>query len=299
MIRLGLCCKFFKEDISFREVRFIHIKNKSKLERRAKFNEVILHNLYSLLKALDYCDENGILAFRVSSTLLPLYTHPECEYQLEDLEDFEKIFTLFRQAKLFAEKRNIRLTFHPDQFVILNSPSETVHQNAVKDLLYHNMVSDLLGADVINIHAGGVYGDKNVALKRLKKNVLELPREVREKLSFENDDKSYSPEDLIPVCEELKIPFVYDIHHHRCLQDTMSFVEASRRGFQTWNREPLFHISSPKEGWDGPKPHRHHDYIDIKDFPSIWHELGDFTLDIEAKAKELAVLKIKQELGEN
>jgi UV DNA damage endonuclease len=64
--------------------------------------------------------------------------------------------------------------------------------------------------------------------------------------------------------------------------------EATDRAAETWNREPLFHISSPLEGWDGPQPSRHHDFIDMEDFPRCWRKM-DITVEVEAKAKELAV----------
>jgi UV DNA damage endonuclease len=73
----------------------------------------------------------------------------------------------------------------------------------------------------------------------------------------------------------------------------LSEEEATEKAIVTWNREPVFHVSSPIEGWDGPKPERHHDFIDVKDFPKCWHDLD---LTLEAKAKEVAVLKLKTEL---
>ncbi|MFK5284309.1 hypothetical protein ACI3PL_32485, partial [Lacticaseibacillus paracasei] len=72
---------------------------------------------------------------------------------------------------------------------------------------------------------------------------------------------------------------------------------ATQKALSTWDREPLFHISSPKEGWRGPKPSRHHDFIQKEDFPLFWKEVGPLTIDIEAKAKEEAVLKLKEELS--
>lgn len=295
MIRLGLCCKFYQEPIKFNEIRYIHFKKLSPKERLEKLSDVISKNLEALFLALNFCDENQILAFRVGSEFLPLYTHVDCKYSLEELPGGDQILTMFEQAKTFAKKRNIRLSFHPDQYVVLNSPREEVVINSVEDLKYHRYMCKLLGADVINIHAGGVYGDKSIALKRLKKNILELPKDVKECLTLENDDKSYTSKDLLPFCEEVGIPFVYDVHHHRCLPDGLGEPEVTKRAYRTWDREPLFHVSSPKEGWEGPKPSRHHDYIDIKDFPSYWKELGDLTVDIEAKAKELAILKLKED----
>jgi len=88
---------------------------------------------------------------------------------------------------------------------------------------------------------------------------------------------------------------VYDVHHHRCCPDSLSVAEATAAARATWNREPLFHISSPLEGWTGPKPERHHDYIDPKDFPAAWRG-WDLTVEVEAKAKELAVTRLQQAL---
>ena len=90
---------------------------------------------------------------------------------------------------------------------------------------------------------------------------------------------------------------VYDIHHHRCNRDGFSEEEVTEYATATWNREPMFNISSPIEGWDGLKPERHHDFINVKDFPIFWHDL-DLTVEVEAKAKEVAVLKLKKQLVE-
>lgn len=88
---------------------------------------------------------------------------------------------------------------------------------------------------------------------------------------------------------------MYDVHHHRCNPDGLTVEEATKKATATWDREPLFHISSPLECWDGPKPERHHDFIDVNDFPKCWDDL-ELTVEVEAKAKEAAVLKLNREL---
>lgn len=81
------------------------------------------------------------------------------------------------------------------------------------------------------------------------------------------------------------MPLVYDAHHHRCCPDGWSLAAATEAARATWGRrEPLFNISSPLEGWNGPQPQRHHVYIDAQDFPSEW--LGwPLTVEVEAKAR--------------
>lgn len=91
------------------------------------------------------------------------------------------------------------------------------------------------------------------------------------------------------------LPLVYDVHHHRCLPDQLTIAEASDAARATWNREPLFHLSSPLSGWGRPRPERHHDYVDPRDFPAAWFG-WPLTVEVEAKAKELAVARLQRAL---
>jgi UV DNA damage endonuclease len=135
-------------------------------------------------------------------------------------------------------------------------------------------------------------------LQRFKANFCLLSTLIKERLTLENDDRTYSVADLAPICEDLNIPLVFDVHHHRCNPGGLTVAEATALARRSWDqvgREAYFHISSPLNGWQGKDPRPHADYIDIKDLPDCWKGF-DFTVDVEAKAKELAVLKFKKEL---
>jgi UV DNA damage endonuclease len=112
---------------------------------------------------------------------------------------------------------------------------------------------------------------------------------------LENDDRSYTPTDLFEFCVSEPLPLVYDAHHHRVNPDGLSTSVATKLALETWNREPLLHISSPRSGWRGPNPQHHHDYIDVKDFPRCWRGVTA-TVEVEAKAKELAVVQLMKDL---
>jgi len=297
MLRLGLCCLFNQAPIHFRSATAKFIRPLDRPAQLARLGELCQANADSLVAAVEEVHKLGIGAFRVSSPLLPLFTHPEVGYQLEELPNGEAIAETLISVKVLKEKHHIRLSFHPDQFTLLSSPRPEVTMASLKELEYQTMLAILIGADVINIHGGGVYGDKSSALSRLVEQVSALPEPISSRLTLENDDISYTVEDLLPVCEKLSIPLVYDVHHHRCNPDDLTVAEATEASVQLWHklgREPHFHISSPKHGWHG-KPRPHADYIDRADFPAEWMQI-DATIDVEAKAKELAVLKLQGEL---
>lgn len=296
MIRLGLCCIFRNQPVKFRRTTAKFLSTLSLPGQRRHLAAICLHNAQSLLKALEFCRGHGIGAFRINSQILPLKTHPQAGYEMADLPGCDDIIDTFRSCGRFSREHGIRTSFHPDQFIILSSPDTGVVERSIADLEYQTEVAEWVNADVINIHAGGVYGDKAAALNRLFGTIDTLSDPLRQRLTLENDDRSYTPEDLLPLCSKTGIPLVYDVHHHRCLKDDLTTEEASLKAAETWDREPLFHISSPLNGWNFPDIRKHHDYIDISDFPDIWRSM-DITVEVEAKAKELAVLKLSSELA--
>ncbi len=296
MIRLGLCCIFREQPIKFVRTTAAAVGKLKPAEARAKLSALCLTNAEALLAALQFSPQNGIGCFRINSQILPLKTHPQLGYTVEDLPRADEIIRHFKQCSEFAGRHGLRTCFHPDQFVVLNSARPDVVARSLEELEYQAEAAEWVGADVINIHGGGAYGDKQQALADFARNLERLSPRARSRLTLENDDKIFTPADLLPLCRSVGIPLVYDVHHHRCHSDGLTVEEATEQTLGTWRREPMFHLSSPLEGWEGPKPERHHDFIDIKDFPSCWREL-DATVEVEAKAKELAVLKLQRQLA--
>ena len=293
MIRLGLCCIFHEEPIRFVTTTAAAIGKMRRVDALAKLSRLCMENADSLLVALKFCVENGIGCFRINSQILPIKTHPTCGYQVDDLPEGDEIIRRFKACGKFVRKNNLRSCFHPDQFVVLNSQRPEVVEASIRELEYQAEVAEWVGADVINIHGGGAYGDKPKALADFARSLDRLSSRARSRVTVENDDKIFTPADLLPICKATGIPLIYDVHHHRCNPDGMSVEQATRKALATWDRETLFHISSPIQGWKGSKPERHHDFIDVKDFPKCWHGL-DLTVEVEAKAKEVAVLKLKK-----
>ncbi len=296
VIRLGLCCIFRNVPIKFTNTTATAIGRMDRQEALAKLARLCVANAEALLASLRFCADHGIGCFRINSQILPIKTHPTWGYQVTDLPEGDEIVRRFKECGRFAKQHKLRTCFHPDQFVILNSQRPEVVEASVRELEYQAEVAEWVGADVINIHGGGAFGDKAKALGDFARNLKLLTHRVRSRLTIENDDKIYTPDDLLPVCKAEGIPLVYDVHHHRCNRDDLSIEQATRRAMATWNREPMFHISSPIAGWRGPTPERHHDFIDVEDFPACWRR-KTITVEVEAKAKEVAVLKLQEQLS--
>ena len=296
MIRLGLCCTFRDQPIKFVQTTATSLAKLGRAEGLAKLGRLALANADALLAALHYCAGHGIGGFRINSQILPLKTHPVLGYGIDELPDGDEIVRRFRECGDFAGRSGLRTGFHPDQFVVLNSARPEVVDSSILELEYQAEVAEWVGADVLNVHGGGAFGDKRKALDDFARTLRRLSPRARSRLTVENDDRTYTPADLLPTCRAEGVPLVYDVHHHRCLPDGLTVEAATTEAVATWSREPLFHLSSPIDGWDGPRPERHHDYIDVGDFPECWRGL-DLTVEVEAKAKELAVLKLRDDLA--
>jgi UV DNA damage endonuclease len=294
-IRWGLCCQFLDSPIRFRTATHRYVNGLEPATRREYLSTIVRANAQALTDAVSRCRELGIGAFRINSQILPLTTHPASGYRLADLDDDGSITAAFAAAGASAREADVRLSFHPDQFVVLNSEQERVVESSLAEMTAQGEIAELVGADVLTLHGGGAAGGIGAALSRLERGVERLSPAARRRLALENDDRSFTPEALLPLCERLGVPLVYDVHHHRCNPDSLDVDTATRRAAATWGaREPYFHISSARNGSDGDaRPHA--DYVAPDDVPEAWLGMS-ITVDVEAKAKERAVLALRDAL---
>ena len=292
--RWGLCCQFLDSPIKFRQATHRYVATLDESARMQYLSGIVRDNAQALIQAIGRCAELEIGAFRINSQIMPLATHPASGYELSQLNDSNIIVESFQAAGKLARENQIRLSFHPDQFVVLNSVSDKVRASSIEEMNHQAMVAELIDAEALTLHVGGKVGGTQQALDRLEKGIHLLGEPARSRLALENDDRLFSPADLLPFCERTGIPFIYDVHHHRCNPDAMLVADATRRATATWGgREPWMHISSPRGKPDTKDFRPHADYIDPADFPSEWLSMR-MTIDVEAKEKERAVLAIQK-----
>lgn len=265
-----------------------------------KLKFVAASNLRDLETIIRYNIENDIHFYRITSALIPLVTHPEVGYwgHREFLrKDFEYVGKLINNSKM-------RVDTHPDEFNVINSINPKVVENTKINLLrqaewFEDFKYDL-GKMVI--HVGGATNGKKAGLERFITNFNTFPIEVKSKIIIENDDKTYTAQETLNLCNELNLPMVLDVHHHNCNNNGENIYELIPKIFLTWKNEklpPKLHFSSPR---NGEKDRKHSDFINPKDFVYFLENIKPFNTDIdimlECKEKDLALFKLTTDIKE-
>ncbi|KAI0329824.1 UV-endonuclease UvdE [Cubamyces sp. BRFM 1775] len=247
-------------------------------------------NAEDLARLIEWNEQNHIRFLRVSSEMFPFASHDKYGYTLEYAEKELKA------AGYLAKKYGHRLTTHPGQFTQLGSPRDVVVDAAIRDLEYHCSMFRYMGLDqdsVMIIHMGGMFGDKQATIERFKEVYrTRLTDEMRARLVLENDEMCYNADDLLPVCEELDIPIVFDYHHNWIFPSELPIPELIERINAIWHRKgikPKQHLSSPCPGAETVMEKRKHADRCYELPPEL---PDDMDLMIEAKDKEQAVFHL-------
>jgi UV DNA damage endonuclease len=190
---------------------------------------------------------------------------------------------------------------HPGQYVVLNSPHRSVVKAAKAELSYHADFLDQLGLSgrhKIILHVGGLYGDRGASIQRFSKEFRALPRNVRTRSVLENDERSYGGEDVLPLCEALGIPMTFDYLHYTALTGHLperQFLKDVCESWSTNDGEPEFHYSTQKSS---SRRGSHAEMVDIQGFLRFLKVMPskDVDLMLEAKAKDLALLRLREQL---
>lgn len=280
-------------------ITFTRYQQLSTEEQKVKLLSVTATNLKNTERMLHYNIGHQIELYRLSSSLVPLATHPEVRWDFVSpfRREWEELGRIVKQHKL-------RVSFHPNQFTLFTSPREQVTQNAKLDMEFHYRLLEAMGVEkesVINIHIGGAYGDKETSLERFRENLKVLPAEVKSIMTLENDDKTYTTDETLRICQLEGIPLVFDYHHHVANLGEKTLNEVMPAIFQTWERRgliPKIHISSPKSD---SAFRSHADYVDLEFIRPLLELLREHQQDvdfmIEAKRKDQAALQLVEDVS--
>lgn len=256
-----------------------------------RLEDTVSANLSCLQEILVYNAEHGLLFLRITSDIVPFASHEVCTFPWQErfADDFAKLGD-------YCRKHGFRISMHPDQFVLLNAPDERVLARSIADLAYQTAVLDLMGLDrtaKVQIHVGGVYGDKAAAMDRFVKNYRALSPEIRARLVIENDERLYSAADCLELNTKTKIPIILDTFHHSLNNTAEPVNELFSAIRETWNGRdgiPMVDYSSQQ---GGKRMGAHAESLDPEDFSRFLSGSRDFDFDLmlEIKDKEKSALQ--------
>jgi UV DNA damage endonuclease len=254
----------------------------------AMFIETVKRNLECLKRILESNAHHGVLFFRITSDLVPFASHPICKFNwpLRFRDEFGTVGDIIKE-------KSMRISMHPDQFVLVNAKDDGIFLRSVKDLEYHVRVLDLLGLDndaKVQIHVGGVYGDRKESVDRFVKRYSRLDEVIRRRLVIENDDVNYDLGECLAISHATGVPVIFDTFHHqikgngRDIGDCLSLTE------MTWaNRDglPMVDYSSQEPA---QRKGKHARTLDGEHFLNFLKRSKphDFDLMMEIKDKEMS-----------
>ncbi|MGM9985897.1 MAG: UV DNA damage repair endonuclease UvsE [Bacillaceae bacterium] len=271
----------------------------NKIERQEKLIAITAANIRNTLRAIFYNISQEIPLYRLSSSMIPLATHPKVDF------DFVHLFqNELKEIGDLVKKYQLRVSFHPGQFTLFTSDQQHITDNSIISMKYHYDILEAMGIaqeTYMNIHVGGAYGNKSKAIERFHTQIKQLPPPILKQMTLENDDKTYTAAETLAICQKEKMPFVFDYHHHITNPGDVSYKELLPAIFETWEHTglpPKIHISSPKSE---KEVRSHADYVNLAfvlPFFTYAKSLGkNFDIMIEAKKKDLACLQLVEQLG--
>lgn len=214
-----------------------------------RFRSTVAANLECLSEILSFNAGSDLLFFRITSDLIPFASHP-----INTVPWQEAFRSEFRRIGSFIKNNHMRVSMHPDQFVVLNAKDEGIVKRSVAELVYHADVLDLLSTGheaKIQAHLGGVYGDKDASIARFVERALALPRRVLKRLVIENDERLFGLRDCLAVHKKTCLPVILDVFHHSCNHNGESIREAIILAGRTWRRQdgpPIIDYSTQQKG---------------------------------------------------
>jgi UV DNA damage repair endonuclease len=255
-----------------------------------------LNNVEVTRLCIEHCSGNG-WGYRVSSSLFPCLTHPEFEYSVQNVPQYEQIMEEFRdidnyvyymdnKSVILNETCQVRLSTHPSQFVVLASENQDAVDKSIAELNHHGWVMDQLGCErsyynPINIHINCTKGELSDIAARFMSNLNKCDHSVTSRLVVENEDKGcWTVANLV---QYFNVPITYDNLHDKCNPSQFHPTASNMVTCAvTWGSvKPLFHYSEPMPDQKNPRKHA--------DMPTDYPASDQYDWDIELKSKDAAV----------
>jgi UV DNA damage endonuclease len=292
LARLGFVAAVLSEGLA--TSRTCRLKNATP----ERLRDLARSNLAELARVVEFLGRNRILLYRISSNVIPFGSHA-----INPVEWWDEFDADFRQLGSRIRALRIRVSTHPGQYTVLNSPDAAVVSGAIRELAYHSRMLDALATDTtskIVIHIGGLYsGTRAAAMDRFIGVASALPDTIRRRLVVENDDRLFNADEALETARELGVPVVFDWLHHRVNPCPRPVAEVLRDVFDTWKPQdgrPKLHLSSQATGCARGA---HANFVSADDAEALLAVTPNAPFDcmLEAKQKDLALRQLRDDLA--
>lgn len=222
------------------------LSKQSKTVSENKLLDIILHNLsatYNLVKYVSQLDSKLRLV-RLSSDILPVYTHNDWSYFYKQPSIISILESQFLKIGNLAKSNNVRLSFHPGQFCCLASHNSRIVDNSIAEFEYHADMVRYMGYGKqfqdfkINIHLSGKLG--TIGFRNSYQRLSNISKNC---ITVENDEFTNGLESCLELSDIC--PVVLDLHHY-WIKENEYFLESDSR------------IKSIRDSWRGIVPVIHY-----------------------------------------
>ena len=293
-MNLSLCCISLglkDQGYSFQTMTYTRFKALPYNEALSILAGRILNNFVVTNKIIQYCADNNIKGYRMSSSIVPLISHPAVNLRLKDLPNFQQIQTEINSIKSTIISTGVRVSAHPSEYITLTSDASDSINNSIRDLEQHGELFDLFNLPQshwtpLNIHCRQD-GDPIIVFQKFEKNFTKLSKSVQSRLVIEvNDNKNgtwHIPNLIKYFNKNLGLPITFDSLHQKFCHGNITEEQAFKLAYETWDTTPLFHYS---EGKNGTRSHA--------DYPTtLPNDYGSMVYwDVELKRKDLAIANL-------
>ncbi len=261
--KIGFACKYksgsssiktIKEEESFFNTKTTTAKwlnNQSVDIAEERLFSIINYNLESLNRINKYIKTlpKELQMFRISSDILPFYTHKKWKYFYQKKEIQELLISRFADIGRSFRNNNIRVSMHPGQFCVLASENPNVVENSIEELEYHMDMIRMMGYGErfqdfkCNIHISGKKGVEGILSIKER-----LSSTAHNCLTFENEEWTYGLYDCLLLSKYF--PIVLDVHHFWIKEEYYIDIKSEdvSRVIDSWRGvRPTMHYSQSHE----------------------------------------------------
>ena len=320
--RIGFACKIQESpgkanpSLNTKTTTLTWLNKQTKSVAVERLHDIAKHNIQILQRQMVWLAASSphLRMFRLSSDLLPAYTHEDWTWAYFDQDMVNLLSTGFAKVGELARKHDIKISFHPGQFCVLASENPGVVENSIQEFEYHCDLIRYMGFGQqfqdfkCNVHIGGKLGPQGI-----KATLKKLSREARNCLTIENAEYTWGLDASLELAKDCAL--VLDIHHHWI--NTGKYIESTdpkvQQVIESWRGvRPTLHYSVSREdvlvdhdsttmpclhqlkqqGFTSAKLRAHSDYYWNKAV-NAWAAsfLDNFDIMCESKEKNLASLE--------